>query len=165
MQHHLAQLGLPETQAVTIKQEKMVEQAMTEKCKFRLLFIVIVMISKSTWVSSVNSQICLSLLEHCFHYIRKCFYNTEQQKLSFILFEYNKCSHLSFSLPLLQCSVLWIPRTAEQCHTNREHFSSSVMLCTMLEVWNLPFAKFPTHQPVRPQWFWRNFFGKLHLIL
>lgn len=57
------------------------------------------------------------------------------------------------ALALLQCWVLWIPNTAVQSCKNREHFSSSVMPCTMLEVWNLPFTKFPTHQPVWPQWF------------
>lgn len=40
---------------------------------------------------------------------------------------------------------------------NREHFGSSLMPCTMLEVWDLPFIKFPTHQPVWPQWFWGIF--------
>lgn len=44
-------------------------------------------------------------------------------------------------LPLIQCSVLRIPSTAVQCLKNREHLRSSVMPCTMLEVWNLPFIE------------------------
>lgn len=68
-------------------------------------------------------------------------------------------------LPLIRCSVLRIPSTAVQCLKNREHLRSSVMPCTMPEVWNLPFIKSLNTSTCVTSVILGDFFGKLQLLL